>query len=97
MLLTGLQPMALLAYFLTHQDHLPRVGITHNGLGPRPSITKKIDHSHIFRPILFSFFFSFLPFLFFKTGFPCVTALTVLELALVDQAGLELTKIRRSA
>ena len=28
-----------------------------------------------------------------KTGFLCVTVLTVLELALVDQAGLELTDI----
>ena len=30
---------------------------------------------------------------FFETGFLCVTVLTVLELALVDQAGLELTEI----
>ena len=29
----------------------------------------------------------------FETGFLCVTALTVLELALVDQAVLELTEI----
>ena len=29
--------------------------------------------------------------LFFETGFLCVTVLTVLELALVDQAGLHLT------
>ena len=32
-------------------------------------------------------------FSFFKTGFLCVTALTVLELALVDQAVLRLTEI----
>ena len=31
--------------------------------------------------------------LFFKTGFPCITVLDVLELALIDQAGLELTGI----
>ena len=30
---------------------------------------------------------------FFETGFLCVTVLAVLELAFVDQAGLELTKI----
>ena len=33
---------------------------------------------------------------FFKTGFPCVTVLAVLELALVNQPGLELTEIRLS-
>ena len=32
--------------------------------------------------------------LFFETGFLCVTTLVVLELALVDHAGLELTEIR---
>ena len=32
-------------------------------------------------------------FLFFKPGILCVTALAVLEPALVDQAGLELTEI----
>ena len=32
-------------------------------------------------------------FWFFKTGFLCVTVLAVLELALVDQSGLELTEI----
>ena len=41
---------------------------------------------------LLSFFFLFLV-LFFETGFLCV-ALTVQELALVDQAGLELTEIQ---
>ena len=30
---------------------------------------------------------------FFETGFLCVTVLTVLELALVDQASLKLTEI----
>ena len=32
-------------------------------------------------------------FLIFDTGFPCVTVLAILELALVDQASLELTEI----
>ena len=36
-------------------------------------------------------------FLFFETGFLCVTALAVLKLALVDQAGLELTDSLASA
>ena len=31
--------------------------------------------------------------LFFETGFLCITVLAVLELAPVDQAGLELTEI----
>ena len=30
----------------------------------------------------------------FETGFLCVTVLAVLELALIDQAGLEFTEIR---
>ena len=33
-------------------------------------------------------------FLFFETGFLCVALEPVLELALVDQAGLEFTEIR---
>ena len=37
------------------------------------------------------FFFSF--FSYSETGFLCVTVLAVLELALVDQAGLELMNI----
>ena len=42
----------------------------------------------------FSFFFWFCFCLFvFKTGFLCVALESVLELALVDQAGLKLTKI----
>ena len=41
--------------------------------------------------ISFHFFFSF--FWIFEAGFLCVTALAVFELALVDQAGLELTEI----
>ena len=42
----------------------------------------------------FLLFFCFVLFvLFFKTGFPCVTVLAVLELALVDQAGLKHTEI----
>ena len=36
-----------------------------------------------------TFFF----FWFFEIGFHCVTVLDVLELALVDQAGFELTEI----
>ena len=39
------------------------------------------------------FHLSDLAFWFFKTGFPCVTLEPVLELALVDQAALELTEI----
>ena len=38
------------------------------------------------------FFVVVLLLLFFDTGFLCVTALAVLELVLVDQAGLELTE-----
>ena len=39
----------------------------------------------------YSFFtFFFLLFWFFEIGFLCITTLVVLELALVDQAGLEL-------
>ena len=37
-------------------------------------------------------FFSYI--YIYETGFLCVIALAVLELALVDQAGLELKKIR---
>ena len=40
---------------------------------------------------LFYFFFRFC---FFRTGFLCVTALAVLELALIDQTGLKLTEVR---
>ena len=40
--------------------------------------------------MIVNFIFAFI--LFFKTGFLCV-ALAVLELALVDEAGLELTEI----
>ena len=44
-------------------------------------------------PKLCSWLFLFCFVLFFETGFLRVTALAVLELALVDQAGLRLTEI----
>ena len=48
------------------------------------SIVVKRHHNHAI------FLFCFL---FFETGFLCVTVLAVLELVLIDQAGLELTEI----
>ena len=41
------------------------------------------------RPCLF-----YCLFIYFETGFLCETALVVLELAFVDQAGLELTELQ---
>jgi hypothetical protein len=36
------------------KDHQPRVGTTHNGLDPPPSITKKMPYKLAYRPILWS-------------------------------------------
>ena len=42
---------------------------------------------------IFIFVTDFFACLFFETGFLCVDLVPILELALVDQAGLELTEI----
>ena len=52
-----------------------------------------LDNSGL-RDVLYGFGFVFLDlFVYFETGFLCVALEPVLELALVDQAGLELTEI----
>ena len=47
----------------------------------------------LFVSLLFLNFSFFCFVLFYQTGFLCVTALAVLELILVDQAGFELTEV----
>ena len=60
----------------------------------RIALTLGNDGGHFLSVCLFLLFVACFV-LFFKTGFLCITALAVLELAFVDQAHLELTEIHR--